>query len=71
MGRRRARECDGCGKWSTDARGVGMGGWYCPACDKGRSEPYVGNWRIGRAWPISRIDPRALGRAGGPSPRVS
>ena len=53
-----AQECDGCGRWSTDGRGYGPGGWYCAACDEGRREPYRGDWRIGRAWPISRIAPR-------------
>ena len=38
----------------------------CPICHRARPAhvPYVGNWKIGRSWPISKIDPDERSRRG-------
>lgn len=61
----RERECHVCGEWTRR-------GEACGAClpAEGEHVPYVGNWRIGRRWPITRIDRDGRGRSGGPAPRV-
>ena len=45
-------ECPACGEWKRR-------GEPCPACVVRAREPYRGDWRIGRRWPIGKIDPKA------------
>ena len=66
-GERERDNCASCGRLAY----VSQEHYRCRDGPPGTHVPYVGNWRIGRAWPISRIDRDARGRSGGPAPRVS
>ena len=58
MATRQRDQCVECGEMARLRHNL------CPACYRKRPGhvPYVGNWRIGKAWPISKIDPRGGGR---------
>ena len=60
MTTRQRDQCVECGEMSRLRHDL------CPACYRKRPArvPYVGNWRIGKAWPIYRIDPDKRGRRG-------